>query len=60
MIQSTKYDRATGKYVKTMIPQSKEHADRLNRINTHMAKRKEPNEQEKKDYQKKVGRAYND
>lgn len=60
MIQHTEYDRKTGKYIRTMIPQSKEHKVRTQSINKALSKFKEPKEKEKRDYQNKIGRAWND
>ena len=60
MIQSTKYDRATGKKIITMIPQSKEHAERSKAINKAIGSYKEPTEKEKTENQLKTGRAYSE
>lgn len=60
MIQHTHYDRKLGKYIRTMVPQSKEHAEREKRIDEGLAKFKEPSEKEKLEYQKKTGRAYSE
>lgn len=57
MIQHTEYDKKLGKYIKTMVPQSKEHKERIGSINKAISKYKEPNHLE---YQKKFSRAYND
>lgn len=38
MIKHTHFDRKTGKYVRTMVPQTPEHAAREKSINTAMKK----------------------
>ncbi len=60
MVQHTHYDRKTGKLVKTMVPQSTEHAKRSEAISKHLSSHKTPSDKEKHDYQKKVGRAYSE
>lgn len=60
MVQHTHYDRKLGKLVKTMIPQTKEHAERSKMISHHISSYKEPNSKEKSEHQKNIGRAYND
>lgn len=58
MIQHTEYKN--GKKVVTIVPQSKEHKQRSERISKHMSSYKEPSAIEKLEHMKKVGRAWND
>lgn len=58
MVQHTHYDRETKKLVRTMVPQTKEHAERAKEIKTHKSKPASDNEQ--RDYQRKTGRGYNE
>lgn len=58
MIQHTHYDRKLGKLVRTMVPQSKEHAEKTK--NWPKAPSKELTESEKAHYQHKIGKAYSE
>lgn len=46
MILHKHYDRKLGKYVKEMVPESKEHKERSGAINKALLKHKEPTEGE--------------
>lgn len=60
MIQHTEYDRKLGKYIRTMVPQSKEHKERSKSIGKALSQYKEPTRQEKIEHQNRYGRAYNE